>query len=60
MMFHSRKKKDPDPYLDWKVRLFLLGALLAMIGLAMESSLVVGLAIAVLFAGVVLRLFPRS
>jgi hypothetical protein len=46
----------PDPYLEWKVRIFLLGALLGLIGVARESSLLVGGAILVLLVGVLLRL----
>ena len=56
MIFSSRKKGGPDPYLDWKVRLFFLGAALVLMGIGLESSLLVGLAIAVLLVGVVLRL----
>ena len=56
MIFSSRKKGGPDPYLDWKVRLFFMGAVLALLGNGLGSPILVGLAISVLLVGVVLRL----
>jgi len=56
MIFSSRKKGGPDPYLDWKVRLFFMGAVLALLGIGLGSPILVGLAISVLLVGVVLRL----
>lgn len=58
MMFHRRRRSGPDPYLQWKVRLFFLGAVLALVGLARDSSLLVGLAVLILLVGVALRLLP--
>jgi hypothetical protein len=58
VIFLSRKKKGPDPYLEWKVRLFSGGAVLALVGLGLESSLLVGLAILILLVGVGLRFLP--
>jgi hypothetical protein len=55
MIFPSRRKAGPDRYLDWKVWIFFAGAALALAGIGMESSVLVGLAIPVLLAGVVLR-----
>lgn len=59
-MFFSRRRQGTDHYLDWKVRLFFLGAALALVGIGLDSSLLVGLAIAVLFAGFALRLLPGT
>jgi len=59
VIFFTRKKRGPDPHLDWKVRLFSGGAVLALVGLGLESSLLVGLAILILLVGVGLR-FLRS
>ncbi len=55
MIFPSRRRAGPDPYLDWKVWIFFAGAALALAGIGMESTALVGLAIPVLLAGVVLR-----
>ena len=45
-------------HLDWKVRAFFLGALLAIIGIGTESQPVVFVAIAVLLVGIILRFLP--
>jgi len=55
MIFPSRRKKGPDRYLDWKVWIFFAGAALALAGIGMDSSVLVGMAIPVLLGGVVLR-----
>ena len=60
LMFFSRRRGGPDHRLDWKVRLFSFGALLALMGIGLESSLLVGLAIAVLLVGVALRFLPGT
>jgi hypothetical protein len=60
MFFSSRRKRSPDPHLDWKVRLFGLGALLALIGIALESSVFISAAVAVLLSGVLLRFLPSA
>ena len=59
-MFFSRRREGTDHYLDWKVRLFFLGAALALAGIGLDSSLVVGLALAVFVAGFALRFFPGT
>jgi len=58
VIFLSRRKRGPDPHLDWKVKLFFLGATVAMAGVGLESSLLVGVAIAILLLGVGLRFLP--
>jgi hypothetical protein len=58
MFFSSREKRGPDLYLEWKVRIFFAGALLALIGIGIGSSVLVGLAILVLLVGVGLRFLP--
>lgn len=58
MIFASRRAKHgPDPSLQARVRIFLVGAVLAMAGIGLDSSLLVGLAIVVLSGGLVLGLF---
>jgi hypothetical protein len=60
MIFAHRRRPGPDGYLEWKVRLFVSGAALAMAGIGFRSSVLVLLAIAVLAAGGVLRFLPRG
>jgi hypothetical protein len=60
MFFSSRRRRGPDLHLDWKVRIFFLGALLAFIGIGTESQPVVLVAIAVLLVGIVLKFFPTG
>jgi Flp pilus assembly protein TadB len=58
MFFSRRKRVGPDLHLDWKVRIFFAGALIAFIGMILNSSLLVVVAIAVLLVGVFLRFLP--
>ena len=58
MFFASRRRQDSDPHLDWKVRLFFIGAFLAAVGIAAERAWLVVAAIVVLFIGVGLRFLP--
>jgi hypothetical protein len=58
MIFLDRMRRGDDPHLDWKVRLFVLGAVLALVGIGTKSSAVVGLATAVLLLGLGWRFLP--
>jgi len=58
MILLDRMRRGDDPHLDWKVRLFFLGAVLALVGIGTKSSAVVGLATAVLLLGLGLRFLP--
>ena len=58
MFFSGRRRGGPDLHLDWKVRICFAGALIAFIGMILESSLRVLVAIAVLLVGVFLRFLP--
>ncbi len=60
MFFSRRKDRGPDLHLDWKVRIFFLGALLAFIGMILDSSVLVLVAIGVLMVGLVLRFLPAG
>ncbi len=60
MILSSRKKRGPDRYLDWRVRLFFVGAVLALLGISLGSSILVGLAIAVLLLGLGFRFLPSG
>ena len=59
MFLDRRRREGPDPFLDWKVRLFFAGALLLLVGMALGRDLVVGAGVAVLVAAFALRLFDR-
>lgn len=60
MIFLNRNRSGSDKHLEWKVRLFLLGAALAMAGVGLDSTLLTTLAIVVLVAGVALRFLPTG
>jgi len=61
MIFASRRSREgPDPHLEMKVILFFVGAVLALAGIKLDSSLLVGLAIVILMGGVALRLIPEK
>ena len=55
----SREPRGADPYLNWKIALFSLGAALGIAGMVRESTLLVGLGIGVLGIGVVLRILTN-
>lgn len=58
LLFADRSRRGPDPFLRWKVRLFLGGAVAALFGMARDSSWLLGVAVALLGAGFVLRFIP--
>ena len=59
MVFMDRSRKAEDyPWLPWKVRIFLVGAVVAVAGMAMESRVLVGISIGILAFGFALRFLP--
>lgn len=56
-MFFDRFRRA-GRYLEWKVRLFTLGAVLAVVGMALNQSWMTWGAIGVLVAGMMLRFLP--
>ena len=60
-MFRASRSQraEYDRYVLWKVRLFALGAALALAGMAWTVRWLVWGGIAVLAAGLALRLLPR-
>ena len=58
MIFSSRRKRDPDENLSLKVGVFFAGAALALVGIGIDSSILVGLATVILVAGLLLRFLP--
>lgn len=59
-MLRLDRDRRAGPWLEWKVRLFTVGAVLALAGIYLEESWMVYAAIAVLAAGVGLRFFAPS
>lgn len=59
-MFRLDRDRRAGPWLEWKVRLFTVGAVLAMAGIYLDESWLVYAAIAVLVAGVGLRFLAPS
>ena len=52
------RKAGRYPWLEWKVRLFVLGACMAVAGMTMEIRWLVAVAIAILFGGFLIRFLP--
>lgn len=52
------RKRRSDRYLEWKVRLFSVAAVFALVGIYMDNHWLTGTAIALLLAGLALRLLP--
>ena len=47
----SRASRGLDPFLDWKIRIFFAGALLAAVGILLGYRVLVLLAIVILLVG---------
>ena len=56
-MFVDRRRRE-DPFLEWKVRLFSVAAVLVLLGLYLDNRWLTGLAIVVLAAAMLLRFLP--
>ncbi|HSJ15860.1 MAG TPA: hypothetical protein VK939_15745 [Longimicrobiales bacterium] len=59
-MFISRERRGPDRWLYYKLALFAVGAVIAVLGVALGNDLLVTIAIGVLFLGLLTRLLPRG
>ena len=55
----DRGRRDPDPFLDWKVRIFFAGATLLAAGVFLQRDVLALVAAGVLFVGVLLMVFVR-
>jgi hypothetical protein len=58
-VFFRRGVSDDDPWLQAKLWIFTIGALLALLGMILQSDWLVGAAGVVLGAGVLLRFIGR-
>lgn len=59
-MFRPSRKRTgaDDPLVAWKLRIFALGAALALAGIGFDTAWIVWVGIGVLGAGLLLRLLP--
>ena len=60
VVFLTRSRQRSLTHLEWRVRLFGAGALLALVGISLQLSWLIYTAIAVLVAGVALRFLEGS
>lgn len=59
MVFVDRRRRaESYPWLVWKVRLFVAGAVLAVAGMALEMRWLLGIATAFLVTAFLLRILP--
>jgi hypothetical protein len=58
VIFLDRHRKGDDPHLDWKIRLFVAGALVALVGMARDSAWMVAGGLLTLLGAASLRFFP--
>lgn len=58
LFMDRRRRADEYPWLMWKVRLFVIGACLAVGGMVMDLGWLILLAIGVLAAGFLIRFLP--
>jgi len=55
----SRESRGPDPFLQWKIVIFIVAAIVGLAGVATENRWLVGIGIVVLISGVLLRALGR-
>ena len=55
----TRARRGPDPYYDWKVGAFTLGAALGLAGIFTNRDSLVLVAVPILALGIALRWLPR-
>jgi hypothetical protein len=57
----SRERREgPDPFLDLKIGLFLIGAILGAIGMARSNQTLITIAIVVVAIGILLRFVRKK
>jgi hypothetical protein len=54
------RRRRAGPWLEWKVRLFAVAAVLGLAGIYLEERWLTGAAIVLLFAGLLLRFLPAG
>jgi hypothetical protein len=58
-MFVTRSSKPSRSHLEWRVRLFGMGAIMAVVGMGAEQPWLIDVAIALLVVGFLLRMLAR-
>ncbi len=59
-MLRLDRTRQAGDYLEWKVRIFTVGAVLAAAGMYLQEDWLVGVATVVLAVGVLLRFLPGA
>ena len=59
-MIDRQRREHPDPFLDWKVRIFFAGAALLMAGIVLGREILALVAAAVLAVGALLAVIGRA
>jgi hypothetical protein len=54
------RRRHAGPYLEWKVRIFVVAAALGLAGIYLDERWLTGAAIVLLFGGLMLRFFPTG
>jgi hypothetical protein len=57
-LFLDRRPRS-NKYLAWKVRIFAVAAVVAVVGMYLDNPYVTGSALVLLFVGMLLRLLPE-
>lgn len=60
MVLRLDRSRRAGPHLEWKVRLFAVGAVLGLAGIFLEEAWLTGVAIVVLAGGALLRFVGRE
>lgn len=60
MFFASRTRRGRDRYLAWKMASLFVGIGVGLVGISLESAMIVNIAIGVILTGIALRLLPRD
>jgi membrane protein implicated in regulation of membrane protease activity len=60
MVFIDQRHRGPGRFLQWKLRLLAIGAVLLLVGMARNLDLLVILSIVVLAAAFLLRFFEKE
>jgi len=60
MMVLLDRKRRAGPYLEWKVRIFAVAAVVALAGIYLDERWLTGAAIGILMAGLSLRFLPAG
>ncbi len=53
------RRPRSNKYLAWKIRIFAVAAVVAVVGMAIDNPYVTGSALVLLFVGMLLRLLPE-